>query len=108
MKTIDASKWSHSLQWYYKHEGDYSAEKFCDDIIIRELEEHDEPFTIDFSNFKVGVSTQMVWIMGYYLVKMGYKAEDIEARVTFVEYDFKDTHEEFIKSVYDAKINIDK
>lgn len=105
MKIIDASLWNKYLAVYYKHEGEYSAESFCDEVIIPELENGTHPFVVDFSNFDMGVSIQMVWIMGYYLFNKGYQPKDIEKRVTLKELDFKDTHEEFIKSINDAQHN---
>lgn len=108
MKTIQASDWGNSLAWYYKTEGDKSAEQFCDDMIIPELTGHKEPFAIDFTSFKIGVSTQMVWIMGYYLFNNGFSVDEIKERVTFIDHDFKDTQEEFIESVVDAERQLAK
>ncbi|MBM26455.1 MAG: hypothetical protein CL760_12415 [Chloroflexi bacterium] len=109
IKTIDVSKaWEHEVFWYYKHEGVNSAEQFCDDVIIPELEKNDEPFIIDLSNTQSGISTQGIWIVGYYLYKQGYSVETLLERIRFVEHGCRDTDNEYRKSVVDAQINIKK
>ena len=109
IKTIDVSKvWKHEIFFYYKHESVNSAEQFCDDVIIPELEKNEKPFIIDFSNTKLGISTQGIWIVGYYLYKQGYSVETLLERISFFEIGCKDIDEEYRKSVINSKLNIKK
>lgn len=108
MKVIKADEWNSSFHWYYISEGEYSAEQFCEDVIIPALKIDKEPFIIDFSDFKIGISTQMIWIVGYYLFKKGFSVKEIKDRITIVDHNFKDTHNEFILSIVDAERELAK
>lgn len=88
MKIINAEQWNPmGIAWYYKSEGEHSAEQFCDDIIIPELKNHDQPFTIDLTTLKVGISSQMLSIIAFYLIlDNGYSRDEISKRVNFLGY----------------------
>lgn len=88
MKTINVEKWNPmGVAWYYKSEGKHSAEQFCDDLLVPELNDHKEPFTVVLNGFKVGVSSQMLTIMAFYLMDtLKYSYEELTTRIVFKGY----------------------
>lgn len=103
MKTIQAEKWHSSIDWYYAHEGSHSAEQFCDDVVIPALNENNEALSIDFSKLKLGVSIQMIWIIGFYLYNKGFSVDELKNRIVIIDHPCKNTHKEFMLSINDAQ-----
>lgn len=101
MKKIDvAAVWDSEMIFYYQREGKKSVEQFCVDVIVPELKRHDEPLLIDFSQTKLGISIQKVWILGTYLIsKAGFSPSELEKRIILKEEGFSDIQDEFLSSI---------
>ena len=110
VKTIDAAKvWNGEIIYYYIKEGHQSAEQFCKDVIVPALKEDQQELTIDFSNFKFGVSIQQVWIMAYYLIeKAKFTLDELQSRLIIKEDELikgRSLNDEFRLAILDASKN---
>lgn len=106
---VDVSKeWNSGMTTYGYPEGsekEGSSEHFAKYCILPNLEKHPKHMAIlfDFSNMTFSASTQMLYIIAYYLVReAGLKSREIVNRV--VIYDDSDPvmSNIFIRAVFEA------
>jgi len=68
----------------YRTDGDNSAERFREDVLINELDKHDD-ITVDFSKVALGVGSSFLEEVFGGLIRKGYSKQDLLKKITVVD-----------------------